>query len=775
MATPGNLSAAELKLYESSLKSLAKLTNQIIDLNASNEDILDDVVDAAAELNDEAKLYLAQLKQTDNVDKQLLDKAKEKIDLIKKQVKAGQALEKQRDIEQKALDEINAKWDDMETKFRGFMAKGKAFFSSWKGFAVGIGLVAAALFVVYKDLVSAQTDARQELGVTGESFEKLRDVSTELNVEWAKLGVGIKKSYEITQAIAMEFGSFDYLTNESANNVAAMTVALGMIADDAAKTLSSFMDITAGSQESANNMLKMAAATADANGVPMGKTIRDITDNAEGLARYMKGTGQNIVDATVAANKLGFSVSTIVDIADSLLSFESSIENEMNAMVLTGKQLNLGRARQLAIEGDLAGLQREITDNLISEYEWGELNTLQKKSMADALGIGVNEMGKMISRERILNGLVKGTLTPMKAMAEGATLSEVLNAEGIIDPLKKLMNSLIRITSILVKILNPAFEALSGLISILTFDFDNIEWVPFLKCLGLTAAGLLLIWGIGRLIKSLDFGSIFNFGGSKAGAAGKKGIFGRIFGSMSWGDVAKGLVIMAGLAATLWILGAAMKQFADVEWEDLAMAGVAMGGLLVAATLLGVLMASPLGVALLTGMLVLVGMAASLWILGQALQAVKVGMDGLAPSLIGIAGVAGDLVIAAGAIYMLGGALAFLAASLAAGSILDFFGLGGGGGMIDKLLELANNSDKLAVVAAAVQTIATGGAGGGVAVNARALTTAGTVMGDTNVNVSLDDVVNKLDEIESMFKNGVELKMNGAKVGEWLAKEARKT
>jgi hypothetical protein len=767
------MSAEDIKKAEISLKNTLKLSQQILAVNEEDAELFGDKTAEATKLNALANKMLKAMKDGKKISEKDLQDAIEKNNIWKDDVKQAQKVIKLKGIEEAALSEVEEQFDAMESKARAYAAKVKSYFTSWKGAAIGIGLVAVALFKVYKDLISAQTDARQQMGMTGENFEKVKELATDVNVEWAKFGVGIKESYEIGKAMVMEFGSIDFLTKDSANNVAAMTVALGMSAEESAKTLAAFMDITGGSQEAANHMIKMAAATADANGVPMGKTVRDIADNAEALSRYTKGTGQNIVDATVAANKLGFSISTITGIADKLLDFESSIEAEMNAMVLTGQQINLGRARALALEGDLVGLQKEVTDNLVTQNEWEEMNTIQRKAMADAIGIGVNEMGKMISRQKALDGLVKGTLKPMEALAQGMSLSEVLDAEGIIDPLKKLMNSLIRLTSIVVKILTPAFETLSNVIALITGDWEDFDMKGFLINLGLVAGALGLIWVIGKGIALLNFSDMFNFGSKApaAGAAGKKGIFSRIMGGMSWSDIAKGLVIMVGLAAALWLLGEALKNFTGVDWDDLTKAGVAMLGLLAAATLLGALMYSPLGAALLTGMFVLVGMAGALWILGQALQAVKVGMDGLAPSLIAIAGVAGDLVIAAGAIYMLGGALAFLATSLAAGSVLDFFGLGGGG-MIDKLLELAAASSDLQMVAESVKTIASGGAGGGVAGTATSMTAAGAIVGDTNVNVSLTDVVEKLDEIESMFRDGMDLKLNGAKIGEWLSKEA---
>ena len=68
--------------------------------------------------------------------------------------------------------------------------------------------------------------------------------------------------------------------------------------------------------------------------------------------------------------------------------------------MLIGKQLNLDRARQLALEGDLDGLMGEVTDNLVSQSEWAEMNVIQRRALADAIGVSAADMGKMIAGEK---------------------------------------------------------------------------------------------------------------------------------------------------------------------------------------------------------------------------------------------------------------------------------------------------------------------------------------------------------------------------------------
>jgi hypothetical protein len=55
-------------------------------------------------------------------------------------------------------------------------------------------------------------------------------------------------------------------------------------------------------------------------------------------------------------------LSQVDAIAGSLLDFESSIENELSAELLLNKDLNLEKARQAALNNDLATVAKEISN-----------------------------------------------------------------------------------------------------------------------------------------------------------------------------------------------------------------------------------------------------------------------------------------------------------------------------------------------------------------------------------------------------------------------------
>jgi hypothetical protein len=95
----------------------------------------------------------------------------------------------------------------------------------------------------------------------------------------------------------------------------------------------------------------------------------DLADNTELFALYAKKGGGNIIRAAIAAKELGMGLSEVGSIANKLLDIESSIAAEMEVSILLGRQINLDKARQLALTNDLDGMMEEITNQLGNQNE----------------------------------------------------------------------------------------------------------------------------------------------------------------------------------------------------------------------------------------------------------------------------------------------------------------------------------------------------------------------------------------------------------------------
>ena len=112
-----------------------------------------------------------------------------------------------------------------------------------------------------------------------------------------------------------------------------------------------------------------------------------------------------IADAVSTAKSLGMELSKVDAIAGSLLDFESSIENELQAELLLGKDINLEKARQAALNNDLATVAKEISTQIGSSAEFSKMNRIQQEALAKAVGMGREDLAQTLLLEDKLKGL----------------------------------------------------------------------------------------------------------------------------------------------------------------------------------------------------------------------------------------------------------------------------------------------------------------------------------------------------------------------------------
>ena len=112
-----------------------------------------------------------------------------------------------------------------------------------------------------------------------------------------------------------------------------------------------------------------------------------------------------LAKAAYEARKLGLNFSMLEKSAGSLLNFESSIEAELEAELLTGKELNLERARMAALTGDNATLAAELAKNFGTAQEFSKQNVLAQEAQAKAMGMTRQELAETLVNQEAMRNL----------------------------------------------------------------------------------------------------------------------------------------------------------------------------------------------------------------------------------------------------------------------------------------------------------------------------------------------------------------------------------
>jgi hypothetical protein len=111
---------------------------------------------------------------------------------------------------------------------------------------------------------------------------------------------------------------------------------------------------------------------------------------------------EKLTRALITTKSLGLELKQLDSIADSFLDFESSISKEFEAQLLTGKNINLMRARELFLNNDLAGAAAEITKQVGSANEFLNMNRIQQESIAGAMGMSRDSLADMLKQQEMM-------------------------------------------------------------------------------------------------------------------------------------------------------------------------------------------------------------------------------------------------------------------------------------------------------------------------------------------------------------------------------------
>ena len=158
------------------------------------------------------------------------------------------------------------------------------------------------------------------------------------------------------------------------------------------------------------------------------KTIlKEVNSMSASLKLSLGGSGDAMAKAAVQAKKFGINLAQAESIASSLLDFESSIENELSAELLIGRDLNLEKARGLALNGNAAEAAAEMLKQVGSSVQYGEMNVIQQEAIAKSMGMQREELAKSLIESEALKSI--GVESVEAAKEKYDKLRETMSAE----------------------------------------------------------------------------------------------------------------------------------------------------------------------------------------------------------------------------------------------------------------------------------------------------------------------------------------------------------
>lgn len=398
-------------------------------------------------------------------------------------------------------------------KIKGFSAGKKAQLAAKAGFkalgpiiskAFGPAAIIMELVKAFKLIDGESGKVAKQMGVsadegrslvrsanaTANGFEDILVSGKDVVAAQLTLNQQLGTAVEFSGEFAAEFAQISERTGLSAE-------AMGLFASNAMITGGTIKD----------QLTNITAATLELNaqsGISL--SVKEIQEGiGKASAAQVLSAGRNtkeLANQVYQAKLLGVEQSKVESIADSLLNFEDSIAKELEAELLLGKDLNLEKARQAALDNDLATLASEIKDQVGSAAEFGEMNRIEQEAIAAAVGMTKDELaGALVEQEKLeavkkagfkdvskaqeaynkalkegnLNEELKNKLTEAGVLNqfESATAQEKLAAvtEKLQGLFVSLMEPLMPIFDVLIQIvesaINPLMKALGPILQLL--------------------------------------------------------------------------------------------------------------------------------------------------------------------------------------------------------------------------------------------------------------------------------------------------------------------
>lgn len=301
----------------------------------------------------------------------------ELVESSEQEKEAEKAVKEEANLAAKASgDMAKCLWDSVKSGQALAIALGTAV---WKAF-VKVDELGVKLQREIGTWAGAIASANSELISATDFLEQAYQISTQFHID----PISIFTPVELAKA-----AEFKNMSNLSAQEVATLAV----------RSKSVNQSVTAyntSMKEGYNNVLKSTASA-----VAFGSVQKEIANTSEAISLSLGDNPKKIAEAATAALSLGMTMKDIEGIAENLMNFESSIEHEMEAQLLTGKQMNLAKAREYALNNDIAGLSRELRNNGVDAVEFQSMTYIKQKSLAQALGMSRDQLAGMV-RQQIL-------------------------------------------------------------------------------------------------------------------------------------------------------------------------------------------------------------------------------------------------------------------------------------------------------------------------------------------------------------------------------------
>jgi hypothetical protein len=263
------------------------------------------------------------------------------------------------------------------------------------------------------------TNLSKSLGYGADNADRVRANFASIERSSSNINVTTKNLSEAFNELSEATGFVTEYSEDTLVTQIKLTKQLGLSGAEAAGIYKSSVLTGKSSEETYQSMLRGYVATRNTLrvGVPFKAAMAEASKVTGQLAANMGYNLENTIKGVVATRALGTSLDQAKSQGEKLLDFQSSIESELKAELITGQQLNLERARAAALMGDQVAVAEELAAQGMTAAKFSQMNTIAQKSYAEALGTTSDELANQLMKRE-------------QAIASGKSLAQITAEEA---------------------------------------------------------------------------------------------------------------------------------------------------------------------------------------------------------------------------------------------------------------------------------------------------------------------------------------------------------
>ena len=245
----------------------------------------------------------------------------------------------------------------------------------------------------------------RNLGMSYDNALKVRNEFSKIAFQSDSILINSEKLMQSQEELTGILGTNNILSSQLLSTNIQLKDIAGLEAETRGELAQSSIITGKSMEATTKSVLAQVVGLQKATGI--GFNFQKILKEASSLGGYLGLSFAKYPDkltkSLVTVKAMGLELKQLDSMADSFLDFESSISNEFEAQLLTGKNINLSKARELFLNNELAEAAQEITSQVGSADEFLKMNRISAESLAKSFGMSRDQLGEMLKRQELLS------------------------------------------------------------------------------------------------------------------------------------------------------------------------------------------------------------------------------------------------------------------------------------------------------------------------------------------------------------------------------------